>query len=157
MSLLNQPITTCTAFQGTRCIASGSVPEVLAEVKKVLDRDRHAPVLIFDDATSELMELDLQGSSPQIMPRADKTDAVPGMDEPPSRDQEAKRPGRPKLGVVAREVTLLPRHWEWLATQPGGASVVLRKLVEQASKASRDQDRVRRARGNLPVRFDDGG
>jgi uncharacterized protein len=54
-------------------------------------------------------------------------------------------PGRPKLGVVAREVTLLPRHWEWLAQQPGGASVALRKLVEEARRANKDKDRVRQA------------
>src|SRR3546814_490284 len=50
--------------------------------------------------------------------------------------------GRPKLGVTAREVTLLPRHWDWLAAQPGGASVALRKLVEQAM---RDDRQTRRA------------
>lgn len=54
--------------------------------------------------------------------------------------------GRPKLGVVAREVTLLPRHWDWLASQPGGASVALRKLVEAASRAAEGPDRIRSAR-----------
>ena len=54
--------------------------------------------------------------------------------------------GRPKLGVVAREVTLLPRHWDWLASQPGGASVALRKLVEAARRASEGPDRIRAAR-----------
>jgi len=49
------------------------------------------------------------------------------------------------LGVVGREVTLLPRHWEWLNAQPGGASVALRKLVEQARRANAGKDRVRRA------------
>jgi hypothetical protein len=74
---------------------------------------------------------------------------------------EPRGRGRPKLGVVAREVTLLPRHWEWLGAQPGGASVALRKLVEEARRASGDRDRSRAARdaayhfmsvmaGNLP-------
>ena len=54
-------------------------------------------------------------------------------------------PGRPKLGVVAREVTLLPRHWEWLAQQSGGASVALRKLVDEARRTGEDRDRVRQA------------
>lgn len=53
-------------------------------------------------------------------------------------------PGRPKLGVVAREVTLLPRHWEWLADQPGGASAALRKLVERARRTGAAGDRRRR-------------
>ena len=66
----------------------------------------------------------------------------PATDAPPA----PRSPGRPKLGVVAREVTLLPRHWEWLAAQPGSASVTLRKLVEAARKASTDADLMREAR-----------
>ena len=69
------------------------------------------------------------------------------MSEPTTKTEEdVRRPGRPKLGVVAREVTLLPRHWEWLNGQPGGASVALRKLVEEASRAKVGLDRARRAR-----------
>jgi hypothetical protein len=45
--------------------------------------------------------------------------------------------------VVGREVTLLPRHWEWLASQPGGASVTLRRLVEAARRNEAGHDRVR--------------
>jgi hypothetical protein len=74
---------------------------------------------------------------------------------------EARGRGRPRLGVIAREVTLLPRHWDWLNSQPGGASVALRKLVEEARRASGDRDRIRAAQeaayrfmlasaGNLP-------
>jgi hypothetical protein len=61
---------------------------------------------------------------------------------PPKED--GPRPGRPKLGVTPREVTLLPRHWDWLATQPGGASVALRKLVEQASRDPKSRRRQQR-------------
>ena len=82
----------------------------------------------------------------------------------PAEDEEAPEPrgrGRPKLGVVAREITLLPRHWDWLNSQPGGASVALRKLVEEARRGSGDRDRIRSAQeaayhfmsaiaGNLP-------
>jgi hypothetical protein len=57
----------------------------------------------------------------------------------------ARAVGRPKLGVTAREVTLLPRHWEWLAAQPGGASVTLRKLVEEARRAGAGDDLRRQA------------
>ena len=63
-----------------------------------------------------------------------------------AEEPEGKRAGRPKLGVVAREVTLLPRHWEWLASQSGGASVTLRKLVDTARRAEGDQGAARRAR-----------
>src|ERR1017187_8096790 len=113
----------CTAFAGTKRIASGELKEVAAKAKEVWDRDKWAQVLIFDDVTSELIEVDFRGS-PENVPQ---------------------RPGRPRLGVVAREVTLLPRHWDWLASQPGGASVALRKLVEHARVAHRGIDRRRSA------------
>jgi hypothetical protein len=119
-----------SAFEGTRLLARGELPDVAMRAKEVLDRGAEAPVLIFDDRTSHLVELDLRGQPDEVLRRL----------EPPPR-----RPGRPKLGVVAREVTLLPRHWEWLGQQPGGASVALRKLVEEASRTHGDDDRRRMA------------
>jgi hypothetical protein len=105
-----------SAFSGFDQLACGS----LAEVYAVCHHDPNA--LIFDHETGRVVDID---------PRF-----------PPS--EEGPRPGRPRLGVVAREVTLLPRHWDWLATQPGGASVALRKLVEDASRNPRAQQRARR-------------
>ncbi|MCG7362094.1 DUF2239 family protein [Roseomonas sp. ACRSG] len=119
-----------SAFEGTRLLAKGELPEVAMRAKEALDRGAEAPLLIFDDRTSRLVELDLRGQPDEVLRRL----------EPPPR-----RPGRPKLGVVAREVTLLPRHWEWLSQQPGGASVALRKLVEEASRTHGDADRLRAA------------
>jgi hypothetical protein len=105
-----------SAFSGFDQLASGSLPQVY-------EACRHdSAALIFDQETGRVVDID---------PRF-----------PPS--DEAVRPGRPKLGVTAREVTLLPRHWDWLATQPGGASVALRKLVEEASRNPRAQQRARR-------------
>ena len=98
-------------------------------------RDSTAQVLIFNDVTSEVIDVDFR----------EKFASAPRPDESPAPDAETRKPGRPKLGVVAREVTLLPRHWGWLASQPGGASVALRKLVEHAIKANRSRDSVRRA------------
>jgi uncharacterized protein len=123
---------TCTAFSGRERISSGGMTHVALEVKKLLEKDAQAQVLVFDDATSELIELDLRGSSEDVVRRL-AVDDVP------------RKPGRPKLGVVPREVTLLPRHWEWLAGQPGGASVALRKLVERARTADAGSDRRRKA------------
>jgi hypothetical protein len=102
-------------------------------------------IVIFDDASGRPIDLNLRGT---------ERDVVARLPQPPSNleapaDLSAPEPrgrGRPKLGVVAREVTLLPRHWEWLGTQPGGASVALRKLVEEARRASGDRDRSRTAR-----------
>lgn len=124
------------AFEGSRRIASGDLPHVAAETKAVLDRGERAPVLIFDGETSELTEVDFRGSIKEVQARLTNEEAGA---------QPAKGPGRPKLGVVAREVTLLPRHWEWLSSQPGGASVALRKLVENARKSSATKDQQRKA------------
>jgi hypothetical protein len=121
---------------------------VALRAKAVLDRDQWAQVLIFDDVTSRLIEVDLRGTPEEVAQRITGAQAVgPTSDETPQPQEgdEPRRPGRPKLGVVAREVTLLPRHWDWLANQPGGASVALRKLVEQARKANQGKDRQRQA------------
>lgn len=130
----------CTAFAGSKRLAQGDLRAVALKVKAVLDRATHAPVLIFDDQTSELIEVDFRGTPAQVLKRI--PNAAP--DDSPAA-AEPRGPGRPKLGVVAREVTLLPRHWDWLATQPGGASVALRKLVEHARAANQGRDRLRRA------------
>lgn len=108
------------------------------------------PLLVFEDATGKQVDIDRTGT------------AGAPLAEPPAPDDSARRgPGRPRLGVVPREVTLLPHHWEWLNAQPGGASVTLRKLVEHARKAGAADERIRLAReaayrfvhavgGNLP-------
>ena len=121
----------CTAFVGVRRIASGDLKDVTPKAKRVVDSGTAAPVLIFDDVTGEVIEVDFRGTP---------ADVLTTLSEPAPR-----RPGRPRLGVVAREVTLLPRHWDWLGSQPGGASVALRKLVEEARRAYAGRDRVRQA------------
>ncbi len=142
---MNNPVASCTAFCGPKLIAFGSLRQVALKAKEVLDRDNRAQLLIFDDLTSELIEVDFRGAPAQVAKRLEKIAGASEVAEPLLREAEARRPGRPKLGVIAREVTLLPRHWDWLATQPGGASVALRKLVEHARKANRDRDQLRRA------------
>lgn len=154
---------TCTAFEGHRRIASGALPDVALAVREVMARGEQAPVLIFDDVTSRPVEFDLRGTPEEIVARLASSEAG----EPPaptaatSEDDAPRGRGRPKLGVVAREVTLLPRHWDWLNGQSGGASVALRKLVEAARLAGEDKDRRRAAQeavyrfmtalaGNLP-------
>lgn len=119
------------AFAGDRLVARGTAAEVTAAVHGVTD----APVLVFDAETGRVVDLDLRGSAAEAVARLT-----------PAPEPEKRGPGRPKLGVTAREVTLLPRHWDWLAAQPGGASVALRKLVEAALREAEGPDRVRRAR-----------
>jgi uncharacterized protein len=149
--------TSCTAFNGTTRVASGTYLEVALAVKELFAKDAGAPVLIFDGSTGAQIDFDLRGGEEDIAAR---------LVERRRREQEhgqstARGPGRPKLGVTAREVTLLPRHWEWLAEQPGGASVTLRKLVEEARRSSGPADARRKAQerayrfmsamaGNLP-------
>jgi len=143
------------AFAGSRRIATGSLAKVATATKKVLDRDDAAAVLVFDARTSEPVEIDFRGSGADVVARLGRG-TVPLVPE-----GETRGPGRPRLGVVAREVTLLPRHWDWLRAQPGGASVALRKLVDAARTANGERDQARAAQeaayrfmhavgGNLP-------
>lgn len=132
------------AFEGDRCFASGDLREVARAAKATLNRHKDASILVFDGSTSGQLEIDFRGSIDDVLARLPDVAATRGaIDE---ATQAAPRgPGRPRLGVVAREVTLLPRHWEWLAQERGGASVALRKLVDAARRAGEDNDRVRRA------------
>lgn len=124
---------TYTVFAGPRRLATGSLEEVAAAAARVGEHDE--PPLAFSDVTGSQVDLDLRGGETQVRARyrAEPQPATP------------RGRGRPRLGVVAREVTLLPDQWEWLASQPGGASVVLRKLVQQARRAGSARDRLRRA------------
>jgi hypothetical protein len=137
----------CTAFEGVRRIASGDLKKVALKTKAVIDRGERAPVLIFDDITSELTEVDFRGTAEDVLRRLTVARENGAPTELPSepRSEAPRGPGRPKLGVVAREVTLLPRHWDWLNCQPGGASVALRKLVEEARRVRATDDRIRQA------------
>lgn len=119
-------------FQGARKIVQGPLGDVQAKALAARRTAPEAPLLAFDLATGRLT--DLEG---RVEPAAAAA---------PEPEPEPARRGRPKLGVVAREVTLLPRHWDWLAQQPGGASVTLRKLVEQARKTHAGADAQRRRR-----------
>lgn len=140
-----------TTFDGHRRIASGPLPDNALALRRALEAGAAGPVLVFDDSTGRSIDLDTSGTEAEVrarsavraaqlaspQPAPGEGDAAPGA-EPRGR-------GRPRLGVVSREVTLLPRHWEWLAAQPGGASVALRKLVEQARRDHAGQDRGRAA------------
>ena len=135
----------CIAFNGNQRVSSGDLLNVTRKVKEIIDTDELASILIFDDVTSELVEIDFRGTMEDVMDRLAKpTVGKDAVDAPSEPDRRLPRgPGRPRLGVVSREVTLLPRHWEWLNSQPGGASVALRKLVEEARRVNRGKDKVR--------------
>jgi hypothetical protein len=137
----------CTAFDGTQQVAQGRLGHVALKIRKTMGNDPFTSILIFDDATGRVVDVDYRGSSDDILERLiARTVAIPA--EAPVTEVEKKPagPGRPKLGVIGREVTLLPRHWSWLDSQSGGASVALRRLVEQARKDNEKTDRLRAAR-----------
>ena len=146
--MTNLPHKTCTAFEGLRCIANGALPEVALAVREALARDPAASILVFDDATGGVVDLDLRGTADEIAARLGSQPAGDGK----STEGPAVAPGRgrPKLGVVAREVTLLPRHWAWLSAQPGGASNALRRLAE---KAMRDDGGTGQARAGREAAY----
>lgn len=148
----------CTAFSGFRRIASGSLAHVALQAKEAIEKGESDPVLILDDESSRVIEVDFRGSADDVLQRLA---AQHGDTTETSAHTPPRGPGRPKLGVVAREVTLLPRHWDWLNGQPGGASVALRKLVEEARRAHQSEDNRREGQealyrfmsilaGNLP-------
>ena len=97
-----------TAFLKQEKIAHGSVAEVAAVLRALAPPRRSSDLLAFDDESGRQVDIDLR----------------------PDAEAAPPRRGRPALGVEAKEVTLLPRHWRWLANQRGGASATLRKLVE---------------------------
>jgi hypothetical protein len=124
-----------TAFDGHRLIAAGTLDQVARRL-----RDLQGPsTLTFDDATGRVVDLDLRGSEAEVIATLSSPETTT------STTEAARGPGRPRLGVVAREVTLLPHHWDWLATQRGGASATLRRLVEDARREGSADDARRLA------------
>ena len=128
--MTTSPDSNAALFIGVRLAARGA----LATVARAAHAHRDESIIILDEATGRSIDLDLRGSTEDVVARL--------IGAPPSRPPR----GRPKLGVTAREVTLLPRHWEWLAGQPGGASAALRRLVDQARRDTVDADALRRIR-----------
>lgn len=142
-----------TAFRGHQRLAAGAMETVMrAAARASEDLEPSSPVLVFDDATG--VQTDLGALAPPAAAAGAPAQVQPA-------EQPARQAGRPKLGVVAKEVTLLPRHWEWLSLQPGGASVTLRRLVDEARRSQGPREAVRAAQercyrflhaiaGNLP-------
>ena len=141
---------THTAFAGSTRLVRGTLGEVLRLVQRRLQAEPALSILIFDDVSGQQVEFDLRGTIEEVVARAKPPEAAP-----------RPGPGRPKLGVVSREVSLLPRHWEWLERHPQGISAARRRLVDEARSRAPDEDRARLARaavsrfmwvmaGNLP-------
>jgi uncharacterized protein len=135
---------TFTAFAGPRRLGVGELAVAATAAKQAIDAGETSEILIFEDSNARTIEIDFRGSPDAV--QASVVRALEARRSQGAPAQEPQRgPGRPKLGVVAREVTLLPRHWDWLATQRGGASVALRRLVEEAAKDRGGQEKRRLA------------
>jgi uncharacterized protein len=134
-----------TGFAGSRRIERGGLSRVAGAVKRDVDRGEAEEILIFDDADGRTIEIDFRGSEQDVQNSVRRALTARGGPAASVETESVRKPGRPKLGVVAREVTLLPRHWQWLGRQPGGASVALRRLVEEAAKDRTGQERRRQA------------
>lgn len=127
-----------SVFLKDRLVAQGTAADVAPAIRELPPVERSSDLLVFDDETGRQVDIDLRA------------------------EQAVRSRGRPSLGVQAKEVTLLPRHWDWLAQQRGGASATLRKLVEDALRRGRGVEECRDAAyrflsvmaGNLP-KFED--
>ena len=128
--LSNATEASLTAFAGFRRVATGTRAEMIERLRAWPSEPLP---FVFDDRTGDRLDLDLRDGAEAAAPAPPPAPAPRGV-------------GRPKLGVVAREITLLPRHWEWLGSQPGGASVALRKLIDEARHEHAGRDAARAAR-----------
>lgn len=126
---------TYTAFAGEKMVAKGPLLEVALKVKRLIGKAENSPMQIFSDITGGSMDFNFQGTEKEVLKRLE---VFVG-----EGSKESSGPGRPRLGVVSREVSLLPRQWEWLASQSGGASAVLRRLVDEAKKKSSEGNSIK--------------
>lgn len=107
---------TYTAFSGHTLIAQAQLPDIALKLKHLSETAEN--ILIFNDQTGRQIDLDLSGSEQEIQQRY-------------SEPEPAKKVGRPKLGVISREITLQKKHWDWLDQQSASASAVIRKLIDK--------------------------
>lgn len=128
-----------TAFQNNVRLTSGPAWDVAIAVKAAMTLDRNDQFLCFDDRNGAFVDLDLSGTNEDVIARLKPESTKPVQIKHP-------KAGRPKLGVISKEVTLLPRHWEWLSQQKGGASATLRRLVEIARKLNSNEEKIRQAK-----------
>ncbi len=142
--------TMAVAFlDGEQLLIHSQLSEVALKVKALYTEDPHRQILVFDALASHVIDLDLRGSDAEIIARlapevkAEGQESKEAAADVSAEENPSRGRGRPKLGVVPREVTLLPQHWDWLNQQTGGASVALRKLVEDARRRSESQQQAR--------------
>ena len=130
---------TYTAFEAHKIVSQGVLEDVVLKIKKRLEKSPESQIVIYSDATGKSMDFNFTGSEKDVLKRLEVYTT------PETDPEKAAGPGRPKLGVISREVSLLPRHWEWLATQSDGASATVRKLIEESMKKTAGVNTVKMA------------
>lgn len=142
MSTANTPSEELTyaAFKKEKLIAEGDLKKVILKTKRELMRSPESAILIFSNETGKTMDFNFQGSENEVLSRLEVF-----LEPKIEIDPKEKKVGRPSLGVISREVSLLPKHWEWLACQSGGASAEIRRLVEKAMKQTQAASTVKMA------------
>lgn len=127
-----------TVFDKFQILSQGSLNEVAIAVKKRLRIQSDARILIFSDSTGRQVDLDFSGTEKDTLERLKIY--IPKTASPHTGA------GRPKLGVIPREISLLPHHWEWLLNQEGGASSAIRRLIDEKNKpALLAKDKIKQA------------
>ncbi len=135
-----------TAFAGDQRIAGGEAESMVRRVKAALDGGETRPLLIFEDDTGLQIDFDFEGTPGEVVDKLARHPRLIARGDAAAEDDKPRGPGRPKLGVVSREVSLLPRHWDWLSSQPGGMSGALRRLIDEARKRDAAPQRAKQAR-----------
>lgn len=133
--------TICIAFSGDIKISSGPILKVAEATKKHLIKKPNSDIQIFDHDTGQFLEVDFRGSLSQVVERMKKSFII--------ETEKIRGPGRPKLGVVSKEITLLPKHWDWLNLQANGASGSIRKLIDEAMKRNVAKDELKRSQNSV--------
>ena len=122
------------AFQGDVQLGIGSLDKVVTLCFESKWEDQRTRIAVYEDESGRVVDVNLSGTFDEVLARICGPKSEPQETEAASEAVVARKPGRPKLGVVSREISLLPRHWDWLSEQRGGASATLRRLVELAKK-----------------------
>jgi len=127
-------------FVGWELVARGTLDEVVAACRLASAQRPNQRTAFFDDVSGHAVEAPVaptatRSPSEGVSPIVRSAPAAEREASDATGPQRKRGPGRPRLGVVSREVSLLPRHWEWLSAQRGGTSATLRRVIDAARKA----------------------
>ena len=133
---------TFSAYGPTSCIGQGELTDVALAAHRFLRTHPDQSALILQDSTCQIIDLDLSGDEALLERKANHYPIRSQAPVPDSKDP------------ITGEITLLPRHWQWLAEQGGNASATLRRLIDEARRDPKQKaDNECRRRQQLTYRF----